>query len=129
MDHIEDRVRRELKGEEGSFILDLRCNLTWDHHKCMETLQAFYAFIRSSEKNDYLERELAYGFWFFDSFVKSWTSHESFRAANGCSEQYYQHAYEIIYFLVEWYMGYDCPFETHEAFITEFKLLDSYYEQ
>jgi len=126
MDNLKERVKYELDGEEGSFIFDLRCNLKWDHNKLVDVLNNFYKYILSIERTEFLERSISYGFWFFENFVKSWSEHEGFRSANRYSEKYYIQAYEVIYFLVEWYFGYECPFISHESFLDEIGLLNDY---
>ena len=72
-------LRREFDGEEGSFILQLRCDFNWDK-KTFERLAAAklrYAEAHASDTN--LERWVAEGFWFVPLFTRQWTSHPNFQ--------------------------------------------------
>lgn len=126
MDDLKSKLLYELQGEKNSFLISIRVHLEWDHSKLMDVLNLMYKYILNSEVNELLERDVANGFWFFSNFVKDWSSHEGFRHANQYSEEYFNQAYEVIYFLSDWYFSGECPFIHKEDFKEEIQLLNKY---
>lgn len=124
MDDLKEKIKYEFDGEDNSFLIKIRVHLHWDHSHFVEVMNLFYNFILHNDNINFLERDIARGFWFYANFVKEWSSHVNFRAKNKYSNDYFNQAYEIIYFLADWYFTGECPFTEHQAFIEEFDRLN-----
>lgn len=51
----------ELNAEEGSFLLELRTGLNWNHDMFIELLRALNQEWKATKNNSYLNREIASG--------------------------------------------------------------------
>lgn len=73
-----DVLRREFAGEDGSFLIQLRCNMNWDKESFSRLVDAMEACCKACERQQSLERWTAEGFWYLSWFVKQWTEHPNF---------------------------------------------------
>lgn len=93
-------LRQEFDGEPGSFLLQLRCNLEWDWTAFNRLTGAMLTYVQANEDAQQLPRWIAEGFWYLQSFVKDWSSHESFPRTH--NTEYYQAAYSRLDDLASW---------------------------
>jgi hypothetical protein len=71
-------LRSEFDAEEGSFLLQLRCEARWDEERFQKLIAAMERCAESYAGNDSLPRWLAAGFWFMDTIVPNQVKHEAF---------------------------------------------------
>jgi len=112
----------ELNGENGSFILELRIYLNWNHTSFINLMIELF---RASQKTKYditLQREIASGVWYISTFIKSWTEHENF--PKKFSQEYYNKAYELINDLAWSYFMADSPFNSETDVQNEIIMLE-----
>ena len=116
-------LRDELNAEEGSFLLELRSGLHWNHEAFINLLkEAHEEYVRT--KNDTtLEREIAHGLWYISHFVKDWSTHENFPKVY--SDTYYSKAYDIIHDIAyEYFMG-ESIYQSEETIIKQIEELNT----
>ncbi|GIO96723.1 hypothetical protein J14TS5_18090 [Paenibacillus lautus] len=88
----------ELEAGENSFLLDIRCNINWDHDKFVNLVTLINEYTKSIKACIQLDRQIASGIWYIFTFVQDWTSHDSFRNHNTrYSIDYYNEAYDLLY--------------------------------
>lgn len=90
----ETELRQEFDGEDGSFLITLRCGLKWDEEAYDRLVQLMKRCIADLEGMEEIPRWIANGFWFTDSFVMSWTSHPDFPREQ--DQAYYDDAWSEI---------------------------------
>ncbi len=73
-------LKTEFAAKEGSFLLQLRGDLTWDEVAFRRLIRAMFEVASALEKNADVPRWLAEGFWCCDTWVRDWTSHGNFAA-------------------------------------------------
>ncbi len=112
----------ELNGEKGSFILELRTNLNWNHTAFVNLMIKLYRESLKTKKDKTLEREIASGVWFISTFIKSFTSHKDF--PKKYSLEYYSKAYELINDITWTYFMVDSPFNSEIDVQNELKALE-----
>ncbi|MGO8947050.1 MAG: hypothetical protein ACLQUY_05185 [Ktedonobacterales bacterium] len=110
----------EFNAEEGSFLLQLRCDLVWDRAAFTRLTDAMLAccqaydegkqrstVLRQVSDPTYVPRWLAEGFWYVLSFVEGHTSHPAWKGKIAADPSYYDRAYERLHALAEWFFtGY-----------------------
>lgn len=84
----------ELNVEDGSFLIELRINLNWNHVSFINLLNKLYEECQNRENDRMLSREIAGGIWYISTFVKDWSQHEDF--PKKFSKEYYELAYDLI---------------------------------
>lgn len=100
-------LKEELQAEDGSFLLELRCNLHWNKKAFARLISAMQEYVEKRPKSESLERWVAEGFWHLDHFVEEWSSHASFPRPHG--QQYYEDAYERLHDLAYWLFVGESP--------------------
>ena len=73
-----ETLRRHFEAEEGSFLLKVRCELSWDWVEFRAMTAAMYDVAAEVAGKETIETWIANGFWFCDVWVKDWTSHPNF---------------------------------------------------
>lgn len=73
-----DLLRREFSGADGSFLIQLRCGLTWDEAAFKRLTQAMYRVAENMQGQDSLPKWLAQGFWLAHTFTAQWVAHPDF---------------------------------------------------
>ncbi len=121
-----ESFRRELDGEENSFILKLRVDLCWEPDHAVALLTRMYSYIHSTVGARVLHREVAGDIWFLIQFIRNWSSHEAFRHANPYPDEYYNEVYELLYILGDWYFTGECPFTHPESVMEEIRSLGQF---
>ena len=91
--NIEAKLRSEFDAEEGSFLLKIRCELEWDREKFKAATSAMYKAADEWRQRDSIPRWIAQGFWYFETFVPTWTSHPNFPRPES---EYYHTSVQLI---------------------------------
>ena len=107
-------LKREFTGADGSFLIQLRPNLTWDKEAFSKLVAAMEASCKACEGRDKLDRWQAEGFWFMSWFVKDWTAHENFPRPQ--PQEYYENALERLNDLAYWFFFGYSPYEDGHVF-------------
>ncbi|MFE0174513.1 hypothetical protein ACFWZ2_19530 [Streptomyces sp. NPDC059002] len=104
IDHVEkamDVLRREFAAQEGSFLLALRCELTWDRAAFTRLERAMRVACAYWQSSDKVDRWLADGFYEMATAVPSWTAHPDFPRPT--PDTYYEACLERIGDLADWF--------------------------
>ncbi len=96
-----NQLKREFHAQEGSFLLELRCDLRWNSLSFERLIKAMEACCKACAKAPQLERWMAEGFYYLPGFIKDWSAHEAFPKEQ--SRDYFNRAYEILDELAHWY--------------------------
>jgi hypothetical protein len=103
-----DIVRKHFDGEEGSFLLRARCELTWDWDAFRELTAAMYDVADQARGKDTIETWIAHGFWFCDTWIRGWTGHPDFPRPE---KNRYENALELISDLAYFLFVGESPYE------------------
>ncbi|HET7459682.1 MAG TPA: hypothetical protein VFJ82_00485 [Longimicrobium sp.] len=109
-----DTLRSEFEAREGSFLLALRCDLTWDKAAFERVTTAMLAHVRQRDPEEPIPRWIAEGFWYMDWFVRDWSTHPSFPREH--SGEYYEAAWLLLHDLANWLFIGDSPYEPGAEF-------------
>ena len=109
MAEYESILRHEFAAEDGSFLLQLRCDLTWDKAAFSRLVVAMEQCAVAHAGRDVIERWVAEGFWYLERFTQDWSIHPSFPRLHG--EDYYKAAYERLGDLSYWLFVGDSPYQ------------------
>ncbi|MEU7579310.1 hypothetical protein AB0B50_17100 [Streptomyces sp. NPDC041068] len=104
IDHVEKAIellKREFAAEEGSFLLRLRCDLTWDRAAFTRLERAMRIACAHYQASDEVDRWLADGFYELATAVPSWTAHPDFPRPT--PDTYYEECLERIGDLADWF--------------------------
>ena len=71
-------MRREIDGEDGTFLIILRTKLRWDWEAFDRLTKIMFEVATEAKGYDQIDKYIAQGFWFFDTWVKDWTGHADF---------------------------------------------------
>ncbi|MEV5977976.1 hypothetical protein [Streptomyces sp. NPDC052114] len=111
VDHMEKSLavlEHEFAAGEGSFLIGLRGDLTWDRAaftRLEKAMRAVCAYVQGSDK---LDRWLAGGFHHVATFVPAWTAHPRFTRPEPVS--YYEACLERIGDLADWFFQGESPY-------------------
>jgi hypothetical protein len=100
-------LQSEFSAEPGSFLLQLRIELTWDTiafsrlTSCMEACAAEYSRAWS------IPRWIAEGFWYCSHFIEDWSTHPNFPRDH--DPDYYTAAYKRLRDLAYWLFKGESP--------------------
>jgi len=103
-----DILRREFDAEEGSFLVQARCKLSWDWDAFRRLTSAMYDVADEARGQPSIETWIAHGFWFCDTWIPDWTSHPNFPRP---SEEAYRHAIELIHNLAYFLFIGESPYK------------------
>ena len=116
-------LQREFNANEGSFLLQLRCDLVWDRTAFTRLTGAMLDCCKEYDTSHQppLERAATYyqpsvprwlaeGFWYVASFARGHTSHPAWREKIALDPDYYDNAYERLDLLADWFFSGECPF-------------------
>ncbi|MEU5999337.1 hypothetical protein ABZ837_16100 [Streptomyces sp. NPDC047197] len=104
IDHVEKALailEQEFAAEEGSFLIRLRGDLTWDRVAFTRLERAMRIACAAHQSSDQIDRWLADGFYELATAVPSWTSHPDFPRPTPVS--YYEDCLERIGDLADWF--------------------------
>ena len=105
----EEVLRAEFAAEDGSFLLQLRTDLTWDTAAFDRLTTAMLEVLRTTEYADQIPRWVAEGFWLLDTFVRDWSSHPDF--PRPLPVEYYSAAYARLHDLAQWLFVGESPYQ------------------
>ena len=116
-------LAHEFSAGEGSFLVQLRVQLTWNKVAFTRLTEAMLACCRAYDAHERhvagigygadatpLPRWLAEGFWYVGWFVRDWTTHPAWAERAALEQDYYDTAYERLFLLAEWFFTGDCPY-------------------
>ncbi|NHN24414.1 hypothetical protein FIA58_001895 [Flavobacterium jejuense] len=103
-------IKDELNAEEGSFLLELRTDLNWNHSSFINLLTELNNECKRTNGIPNLSREIASGIWYISDFIKSWTEHKNFPKIY--THEYYEKSYELISDLANTYFMSESPYES-----------------
>ena len=115
-------LKDELYAENGSFILELRTELKWNHNSFINLLTEINKECKRTNESSSLPRDIAGGIWYISEFIKSWTEHKSF--PKEYNDEYYEKAYGLINDLTYSYFMDVSPYQSKneiEKKVTELK--------
>ncbi|WP_202121297.1 hypothetical protein [Streptomyces sp. BA2] len=104
MDYMEQMIEtleREFRAEDGSFLLRLRSDLTWDRSAFTRLERAMRAVCAHFQSTSQLDRWLADGFYEVATAVPGWTAHPDF--PRPAPAAYYEDCLERIGDLADWF--------------------------
>lgn len=101
-------LKEELNAADGSFLLQLRTELTWNHNAFINLLTKINEECKRTECDSNLDREIASGIWYSIDFIKDWVNHEDFPKAY--SNEYYRDAFELLNDLGYYYFMAESPY-------------------
>ncbi len=107
MDDLE-LLRREFDAEDGSFLIQLRCDFHWDRDGFSRLEQAMRRICAAHETTEQLDRWLVEGYWYLADFVPSHTSHPNFPRPEPAD--YYGAALERLHDLQNWFVTGRSPY-------------------
>jgi hypothetical protein len=110
----EDVLRREFDAEEGSFLIQLRCGLTWNRKAFTRLILAMEACCQDNEGKETLDRWVAEGFWYLSWFVESWATHPNFPKNEPA--EYYVKAFNRLHGLASWLFTGNPPYMPGHGF-------------
>ena len=118
-------LQHEFSADVGSFLLQLRVELVWDKAAfsrltaaMLECCKAYNISANppptlvgeSSYDKESVPRWLAEGFWYVYEFTKGHTSHPAWAAKIAREPDYYEKAYERLFYLAERFFVGRCSF-------------------
>lgn len=107
-------LRGELEAADGSFLIKLRSELKWDKDAFNHLTKELHRYVRERDHGAPIPRWVAEGFWYVDSWVREWSSHESFPRPHG--DAYYEAAYERLHALAFWLFTGSSMHEREDAY-------------
>ncbi|WNJ17151.1 hypothetical protein [Pontibacter sp. G13] len=110
----EEELQHEFHAEKGSFLLQLRIDLFWDHKQLIKILRLMEKCCLDMQENSSLPRNWTDGFWYFSTFVEGWSTHPNFPKTY--SKKYYEKAYELIFSMSSWFFTGRYPWNIKEGF-------------
>ncbi|SEB36749.1 Immunity protein 41 [Tenacibaculum sp. MAR_2009_124] len=113
----------EFDAKEGSFLLELRTDLNWNHRAFLNLLNNLLQECKKTNDHIILNRNIAEGVWYISHFIKNWSTHRNFRKEY--SDEYYEKAYELIYDLATYYFSSFSPYTSGDKFETLLEELEN----
>jgi hypothetical protein len=103
-------LEHEFAGEsDATFLMRLRIDVTWDRAAFTRLEQAMREACAEFQERDELPRSLADGFYYVSYFVRSWTSHPSFRRPD--DHDYYEACLQRLDDLASWFFSGHSPYD------------------
>ena len=103
-------LKDELNSENGSFLLELRTELNWNHNSFINLMTEINNECNRTKRNPNLSREIACGIWHTSDLIKNWTEHKDF--PKNYSAEYYEKACELINDLAYCYFMAESPYQS-----------------
>jgi hypothetical protein len=101
-------LRKEFDAEEGTFLLQIRCDLMWDKNAFTRLVTAMWIYCEHDCEDEMIERWVANGFWHLSTFVRTWTTHSNFPQVH--SKEYYERSYRRLEDLAYWCFFGESPY-------------------
>jgi hypothetical protein len=104
-------LKHEFDAGEGSFLLALRVDLKWDRVAFERLTSAMEACCEAQADASQIERWLAAGFSYVDTFTTSWTT-ANYRPWQGANRDEVEQGRERLTALPDWFFTGESPYET-----------------
>ena len=114
---------KELEADQGSFLLELRTGLNWNHNYFINLVSKLYTYCLNNKDANELERPMASSIWYISTFVKGWTEHSNFPKTH--SKKYYSKSYELLNELAEFYFNGTSSYTNDELLLDKIDELKS----
>jgi hypothetical protein len=98
---------REQFAAENGFLLSLRTELIWNKEQFSQLVALMQQYLETTEHGEQIDRWVAEGFWFTESFVKDWISHPDFPKHHPLD--YYAAAIDRLHDLSHWLFFGESP--------------------
>lgn len=118
-------LKDELNAEDGSFLLELRTNLIWNHNSFINLLTEINREYKRTKEDSKLSREIASGIWYISDLIKSWTEHENFPKKH--SAEYYEKSFELINDLAYSYFMSESPYQSENEIENKINSLQQWF--
>lgn len=115
-----EQLRREIDGEDGTFLILLRTELRWDWSAFYQLTSVMYAVADETNKHDSVDKYIAQGYWFIDTWVKNWTGQEEFPRPE---KHRYEEALELLHDLSYFFFIGESPYKNET--LREFAVRDT----
>lgn len=92
-------LQQEFDAEDGSFLIQLRCDFYWDKSAFTRLTQNMYEVAKDLENQPNIPKWVANGFWYVEKFTKEWTNHPNFPSPD---QEYHEDCLELLYFLCDY---------------------------
>jgi len=73
-----ENLRKEIDGEEETFLIILRTELRWDWDAFNRLTNLMYDVADGATGLESVDKHIAQGYWFIDTWVRDWTGHDDF---------------------------------------------------
>jgi len=93
-------LRSEFDGEDGSFLIQIRCEFRWDWEAFRRLTAAMYDVAEEVRGQAVIEKWITEGFWFCDTWIRDFTGHPDFPRP---PEEDYRDALELLHDLA-WFL-------------------------
>jgi hypothetical protein len=113
-----ETLKREFHAEEGSFLIQARCQLEWDWDAFRRLTSAMYDVAEEAKGRPSIETWIAEGFWYCDTFISGWTSHPNFPRP---PEDAYRDAIELLHNLASFLFTGQNPYDDDDTLRKEAK--------
>ena len=107
-------LRNEFEAGEGSFLIQIRPDLTWNKSSFSRLVLAMKHCCEEHSTQDKVDRWMASGFYELSIFVREWTTHPNF--PRPYSPVYYEKAYQRLDDLAHWFFHGESPFLDGKGF-------------
>lgn len=118
MDYMEraiETLEGEFRAEEGSFLLRLRSDLTWDRAAFTRLERAMRAVCAHFQSTSQLDRWLADGFYEVATAVPGWTTHPNFPRPTPAA--YHEACLERIGDLADWFFRGESSYDEGHVWV------------
>jgi hypothetical protein len=95
---------------EDGFLLQLRTNFEWNKASFKTLIDAMQHYLENTAPEERIERWVAAGFWYTETFTKDWISHPSFPRLH--STHYYEAALARLNDLSYWLFFGESPMQS-----------------
>ena len=120
-------LKEELNAADGSFLLELRSDLKWNHNSFINLVTGLFAEYNRTKGNLDLSRDIASGIWYISDFIENWTEHQNFPKIY--PDEYYEKAYELIYDLAYSYFMAESPYDSESEIENKIAELTTIYQK
>ncbi len=101
-------LQNEFDAGVGTFMFKLRCELNWDPEAFTKLTFLLYRAADELRGRENIPTNIAQGFWFCDTWIKDWTSHDNFPRPE---RQYYEESLELVHDLAYFLFLGESPYE------------------
>jgi hypothetical protein len=107
MENYIKELEFQFSAQEGSFLLQLRCQDEWDKQSFTRLVTAMKECCEAHEDAEKIDRWLADGFWYLSTYVRGHTMHPDFPRIH--PQEYYEKAFQQLDRLALWFFAGSTP--------------------